>query len=228
MIRQQTLIVFIFVCLSLCGAFRTGERVISSRRLSIDGVVTPWAALLGKDAPKFGKNEIVSINLNFEEKIAKELKVAFSFGEDRFLLPWVTLQKGSKSFYPNYAEIIFIHSGDDIIEVKVKILTEQLANHPLSSSEVFTKNILYLKYKWVERGEKDMTSGLAVLFLVGFVLALIVFFSIIFGDVESSLESGTEELPQSIQGPRGVPVSHVPLSPPIRSSPFPTDTRKTD
>ncbi|EGC33673.1 hypothetical protein DICPUDRAFT_80560 [Dictyostelium purpureum] len=127
-------------------------------------------------APKFKVDLSKSLlNLDSSNNKKAELlpnilyKILFSFDNDRFKTTWITVSDGNGKFL-NHIDFTFIYSNDKIIDLKYNLdYNDEAVHHGKKQSD------FYINYRWEEIRDKDLSSGLFVLFTVGLIVSGISF-----------------------------------------------------
>ncbi|KAM9952842.1 hypothetical protein ACTFIR_007898 [Dictyostelium discoideum] len=101
-------------------------------------------------------------------------RILFSFDNDKFKTSWITICDGNGT-YLNQIDFSFTYSNDKILDLKWHL--------DYNTEEVHHKkkpNNFYINYKWKEIKDKDISSGLFILFLFGILISSVSVIYIIF------------------------------------------------
>ncbi|KAN0031614.1 hypothetical protein ACTFIV_005479 [Dictyostelium citrinum] len=101
-------------------------------------------------------------------------RILFSFDNDKFKTSWITIC-GENGTYLNQIDFTFTYSNDKILDLKwhLDYNTEEVHHKKKPSN-------FYINYKWKEIKDKDISSGLFVLFLFGILVSSVSVIYIIF------------------------------------------------
>jgi hypothetical protein len=114
-------------------AFRAGDHVSALMRTQHGALRSEWAPLLARDAPRFGIARRVELrplqDANDVDGVDNTdvFKIAFSFIDDSFLSPWLTLCDG-KGGYVTHVGVVLTHAGGIVRKVTTTAEPLQYAN----------------------------------------------------------------------------------------------------
>mmetsp|Transcript_1211 Transcript_1211/g.2784 ORF Transcript_1211/g.2784 Transcript_1211/m.2784 type:complete len:201 (+) Transcript_1211:47-649(+) len=169
LLRRLLLVLLLFPTAS---PYRHGDHVTLLKRSQYEGLKTAWSEIGGNHSPHFGIDRTVRLDPMFDiqtrtgdqYKTDQAYKIAFSFVNDRFLSPWITVTDG-KGHYLKNIFFTFRYSGHHIKGVDV-------------DSDYHTQKIppkhVHLVYHWEEDVDTNSELGfltLASLALLGTVVA---------------------------------------------------------
>ncbi|GAB5366688.1 hypothetical protein AAMO2058_001165100 [Amorphochlora amoebiformis] len=120
------MVVFAFLLVVPTAAYRHGDHVTLLKRVQYKGMRTAWSEMEGSLTPYFGVERTIPIDPIFDiqkttasqYKTHDPLKIKFSFVNDRFLTPWLTITDG-RGHYIHNIYFTFLYSGHHIKRVKV-------------------------------------------------------------------------------------------------------------
>ncbi len=140
--------------------YRHGDHVTLLKRSQYLGKKTGFSEMTGQHSPHFGVDRVVELNPLFEvqKKTSSRyqtnsaFKMSFSFVNDRFLTPWLTVTDGHGHYLHNI-RFTFRYTGHHIKAVDV-----ETDYHPRGAIEVPPEHIR-LVYQWEEDVELDSQLG---------------------------------------------------------------------
>jgi len=185
----SSLLCLFFVILSmdftmdLVEAYYRGEIIKMTKKIQTQKHTDEWTEVLGHFCPHYGWSRRVSISLlNPEEirveKIDTELKISFSFDNDRFITPFFVITDGN-SLFLEYLEFTFVFSGDNIVDVTWN-------THYNDHDFKMIPNEIILSYRWEEYSGKDITMSISFLLFSNLILAASL---ILYSVIDSQLKS---------------------------------------
>jgi len=159
----------------LCYGYRNGDLVRMSKRsrYSQDNQQeeTTWSEIQARLCPRFRAHKTVTLPNPLNEEafdISFDYKLSFSFADNNFITPWMTVWDGEQRRLLNSIEFIFIYSGNEIKEVKYDV------DYNDGEHEGNILDHIYISYVWEEFGEQDIELGLVSLLVGGFLSTAIV------------------------------------------------------
>jgi len=187
-----------------CDCYHAGDIVKMSTKTR-GSKNNEWTEVTGRFCPRFQWKRSIKLPLNHKTLLEKgtEIKLAFSFDNERFITPFITIVDLSKGVHLEFLEFTLIYSGTTITDVKWK--THYNEEEEASLSET---NFLSLTYQWEAYSENDLDVGIGSLLVIGFLSTVLLMIFLIY-DFQVKSEtvshsqwtSATTTTPPSVSSP---------------------------
>lgn len=159
--------------------FRTGDPLPVMKRSQFRGERSEWREVPHDACPRYEQPGVISLHALPADFASPggglpEYKMAFSFLNDQFQTPWITIADGRGQFLTH---LVFTmeHAGDAVTDVRWQTIYGAPSEAPPH---------VQLEYEFVDAAEQDPRTALTALFVGGLVLsALSVLIAV--GDSES-------------------------------------------
>jgi hypothetical protein len=166
--------------------FRRGDALPVMRRTEHRGDRSAWAEVPHDSGPRFERPGVIAwqalpVDFGSDDSLAPpEYKTAFSFLNEQFQTPWITIAD-SAGTYLTHLVFTIEHAGDQVTDVN----WETLYDRPASSRPAHVR----LEYQFVDASEEDPRTALTVLFVCCLGLASAAILCAV-GDSDSSVVAG--------------------------------------
>mmetsp|Transcript_5562 Transcript_5562/g.7406 ORF Transcript_5562/g.7406 Transcript_5562/m.7406 type:complete len:215 (-) Transcript_5562:246-890(-) len=145
-------------------SYRHGDLVTVLKRSQYQGMKTAWSEMNGNLAPHFAVDRTIRIDPMFEiqKKTASQykthdtFKISFSFINERFITPWLTVTDG-RGHYLHNIYFTFVYDGHHLKSVRV-----DSDYHPDEALKVPPDHV-NLVYRWETDVEVDTHTGFTTL-----------------------------------------------------------------
>mmetsp|Transcript_41974 Transcript_41974/g.67512 ORF Transcript_41974/g.67512 Transcript_41974/m.67512 type:complete len:215 (-) Transcript_41974:1723-2367(-) len=145
-------------------SYRHGDLVTVLKRSQYQGMKTAWSEMNGNLAPHFAVDRTIRIDPMFEiqkqtasqYKTHDAFKISFSFINERFITPWLTVTDG-RGHYLHNIYFTFVYAGHHLKSVRV-----DSDYHPDESLKVPPDHV-NLIYRWETDVEVDTHTGFTTL-----------------------------------------------------------------
>lgn len=192
------LAVSLSVCVCSAPRFRAGDPLPVMKRSQYRGERSDWREVPNSACPRFERPAVISL-LALPADFATageglagapEYKMAFSFLNEQFQTPWITIADG-RGQYLTHLVFTFEHAGDQVTDVSWQTIYDAPSKPPPH---------VHLEYQYVNAAEEDPRTALTILFAGSLLLAalsvLIVVADSEYGqDLWHSFRSVTRERP---------------------------------
>jgi hypothetical protein len=170
------LLIAISLFLPTCHAILSGRSIKMSTRARHGTTETAWKNVMSKYSPRFRYDKVVELPNHAAQALNANdvLKLSFSFCEDEFITPWVTVWDAKEDIFLNVLEFVFVFSGDKIIGVDIRV---DYASNPDQRRK--SSSHLTIKFSWNEQGLEDVDAMLGFVLCGGFILSLLSIFYVL-------------------------------------------------
>jgi len=180
--------------------YKPGDLVRMSKRSLIKMTNSEWTEVIAKNCPRFTYDkkivlQLADSNANSKEplKIARDLRLAFSFDHERLITPYFTIINSGGTFLESL-ELTFVYSGDDIVELNWKNHYSDDEGHDHVGTHPTTLTINFL---WQEFDEIDSSMGMSVFLFTGFSMGLFMLIYVILDSEAKNVGAPPDETSES-------------------------------
>ena len=147
--------------LASSNGYDYGDPVSMLKRTEQGEWRTKWSPAGSFMSPRFGQNSTIHLTPEFQRhSYSKDIvfKVSFSFSDNRFIVPWITIADG-KGHYARAIVLEFFASGNDVTGIRLRTV-DRIAGEPPRKITV--------TYAWKLQATVDAEKGLSAVLLFGF------------------------------------------------------------
>jgi hypothetical protein len=177
--RQRRLAAAPLLALALLGAwvregcasplrFRRGDPLPVMKRSQYRGERSSWREVPHDACPRFERPGVISLEalpadyLSEDTRAPPVYKMAFSFLNEQFQTPWITIADGAGGYLTHL--IFYIeHAGEQVTDVRWELLYDTMSQPPPN---------VHLEYQFADAAEEDPRTALTALFVGGLILAV--------------------------------------------------------
>lgn len=166
--------------------FRRGDALPVMRRTQHRGERSAWAEVPHDSCPRFERPGVIAwqalpADFGSNDSLAPpEYKTAFSFLNEQFQTPWITIAD-SAGTYLTHLVFTIEHAGDQVTDVTWETIYDRRATGQPAH--------VRLEYQFVDATEEDPRTALAVLFICCLVLASVAVLCVL-GESDPSVADG--------------------------------------
>ncbi|KAG8462133.1 hypothetical protein KFE25_011583 [Diacronema lutheri] len=182
-------------CASSAPRFHTGDLLPVMKRSQFRGERSEWREVPHEACPRFERPSVVALLALPADFIppdegvagATEYKMAFSFLNEQFQTPWITIADGRGQYL---TQLVFTleHAGDQVTDVSWELVYDAPSKPPPS---------VHLEYQFVDAAEADPRTALTAMFAGSLLLAAL---SVMIVAADSGVDFGLQLLGGATHG----------------------------